>query len=201
MVTNASDEALYQILTIGYAGFQVESFISILHQFGVPMIVDIRTAPYSRVHPDFCKNKLKRILDESGIAYVYLGRSLGGKYTDPAVQFPEGGVSYARVATLPTFMNGLAELIQISQDNPRCTLLCVERDPCQCHRFTLVSHELSKIGVSVGHIQGDGTIRSNRDLEEGLQKRYGIYIALETLYEMHNHSLFKIETHQHNISE
>jgi hypothetical protein len=57
----------YQLLTIGYAGYDPDSFVARLRDHGVETIVDIRQNPVSRKR-GFSKSKLERFLGEHGIA-------------------------------------------------------------------------------------------------------------------------------------
>ena len=47
-------------------------------------LVDVRSTPYSRFHPQFNKNALQQALLAHGIAYTWAGEALGGRPKDPA---------------------------------------------------------------------------------------------------------------------
>ena len=64
-----------QLLTIGYAGYDPDSFVARLRDHGVETIVDIRQNPVSRKR-GFSKSKLERLLGENSIGYVHV-RELG----------------------------------------------------------------------------------------------------------------------------
>ena len=71
------------IYTIGHSTHPIEHFISLLHGHGVDALADVRSVPYSRYNPQFNREALSETLKEQGIAYVFLGKELGGRSKDP----------------------------------------------------------------------------------------------------------------------
>ena len=65
------------ISTIGHGARAIETFLDLLRGAGVQRLVDIRTAPGSRKHPQFGKDALAESLSRAGIAYEW-DRDLGG---------------------------------------------------------------------------------------------------------------------------
>jgi uncharacterized protein (DUF488 family) len=72
------------ILTIGPPARPLNRFIAVLAQHGVTAVADIRSAPHSRLNPQFNKAELERSLKAAGIRYVFLGRELGTRPDDPS---------------------------------------------------------------------------------------------------------------------
>ena len=71
------------ILTIGHSTHSLPEFIRLLHMSGVTATADIRSAPYSRVRPEFNMEPLREALGLERITYVFLGRELGARSKDP----------------------------------------------------------------------------------------------------------------------
>src|SRR5262249_23555895 len=95
--------------------------------------------------------------------YVFLGRELGGKPSDPAL-LKDGRPDYAAMARTPEFVSGLKIVIEASKTD-RVALLCAERDPIHCHRFLLIGPELAARNVPVAHLLATGAIESQADAE------------------------------------
>ena len=45
----------------------------------ITAVVDVRTSPYSNYYPQFSQDNLKLSLFKKSIAYVFLGKELGGR--------------------------------------------------------------------------------------------------------------------------
>jgi len=67
------------IYTIGHSNHSLDKFVELLKRHGITVVVDVRSAPYSRFHAQFNKEELKHALRERGLGYVFLGRELGGQ--------------------------------------------------------------------------------------------------------------------------
>ena len=65
------------VLTVGHGARFIESFLALLRTAGVRRLVDVRTAPGSRKHPQFGRDALAGSLAGAGIDYVWR-RELGG---------------------------------------------------------------------------------------------------------------------------
>lgn len=142
------------IYTIGHSTHRIEDFILLLQKHDVNAIADVRSVPYSRRNPQYNREALNEKLREQGIAYVYLGKELGGRSDDPGC-YENGRVSYRLLAKTPLFRTGIKRLLEGSTRN-KIALMCAEKDPLHCHRSILVARELVEIGVDIGHILDNG---------------------------------------------
>jgi len=161
------------IYTIGHSNHTPEAFLERLRRHGVTAVADVRSQPYSRRFPDYNRETLRDWLRRAGIAYVFLGRELGGRSDDPAHYDTEGRVDYERVAAAPPFREGLERLRRGMADY-RIALLCAEREPLDCHRALLIAPRLQDLGVEVGHILADGRLEPHRDTEARLLRLCGL---------------------------
>ena len=149
----------YHVLTIGHSNHAVADFLALLRRHGVSAVADVRSAPYSRFNPQFNREALRPALTDAGIAYVYLGRELGGRSDDPAC-YQEGRICYDRVAATQNFKDGLRRLANGMAEH-RVALMCAEKEPLHCHRTLLVAQVLDAQGVAISHIHADGRLESH----------------------------------------
>lgn len=149
------------VLTIGHSNHPVTRLVSLLRAHGVTAIADVRSSPYSRSNPQFNRTLLHESLKAEGIAYVFLGRELGGR-PDDASCYAEGKVQYNRLAQTSLFKKGLARVIKGAQSH-RISLLCAEGEPLVCHRTILVAQELALQGVPVSHVHGNGSLEPHAE--------------------------------------
>lgn len=160
------------VLTLGHSNHSLPRVIELLHAQKVTAVADVRSQPYSRLHPEFNRESLTDALTEHGIVYVFLGRELGGRSDDPAC-YENGRVQYERVADGSLFKAGLQRAIE-GAGAYRLALLCAEKEPLVCHRALLVSRALEAAGVAVAHIHADGRLESHPDAMARLLRLLGI---------------------------
>jgi uncharacterized protein (DUF488 family) len=158
--------------TIGHSNYPAERFLALLRKSGITDIVDVRSSPYSRAVPHCDRERLRPCLEAIGIEYHYMGASLGARYHDKELLFPDGKVDFSKVRKRPEFIAAVSEVISLIEKGCQVALMCSEKEPYDCHRFVLVSYELEKKGVGVEHILEDGRRIPNSDLENRLRKEY-----------------------------
>src|SRR5262245_24427385 len=95
------------ILTIGHSSHEPSRFLELLGRAEITVLADVRSSPYSQRLPQFNQPELQAALASSGIRYVFLGDSLGGRPGDVAVYDAEGRVDYWRVRKTARFLAGL----------------------------------------------------------------------------------------------
>ncbi|MGD2110761.1 MAG: DUF488 domain-containing protein [Phycisphaerae bacterium] len=144
------------ILTIGYGNRTPESFLELLLLHHTGLLVDVRSAPYSRTRPEFSGDSLRVQLPAQGIEYTFMGHSLGGQPDDPEC-FVNGRVDYVRCRRQAWFQTGVDELQSMYDNPPQLVLMCAELRPEQCHRSKLIGEELTARGIRVLHIDESGT--------------------------------------------
>ena len=150
------------ILSVGHSTHSIEKFLSLLEAHGVTVIADVRSAPYSRRHPQFNRDPLRQTLEEYGIRYVFCGQELGARPEDPLCYAENGRVLYRRLAGTPFFRSGIDFILREAQER-RVALLCAEKEPLECHRTLLVARELVARGLSVSHIHADGHLETQTE--------------------------------------
>ena len=146
------------IWTIGHSSMSIERFLELLCAHEIELLVDVRTAPYSRHWPQFSRDTLARSAQADGIEYLFLGRELGGKPEDPALRGPHGLPDYDAIAATPLYQEGIKRLTSLAGKR-RTAFMCSEGNPAQCHRERLVARTLRAQGWQVRHILTDGAIQ------------------------------------------
>jgi uncharacterized protein (DUF488 family) len=162
------------ILTIGHSRHSWERFTALLEGAGVEAIADIRTVPRSRFSPQFNKDAMREALAARIIAYMFLGRELGGRPESPAL-YTDGVADYEKMATSPEFRLGLERLIDAAARRS-VAAMCSEADPLDCHRCLLVGRALAGQGADVRHILASGDVVTHAEVEDRL-------LSLENLAE------------------
>jgi uncharacterized protein (DUF488 family) len=161
-----------EIFTVGYGRLSFAQLLSLLRKHSIETVVDVRSAPYSKYSPEFCKSSLKSLLVSQGIKYLFLcdekGENLlGGKPKDPSVIIG-GLIYYELISEKEYFKTGIKKLLDIAKDRTVC-LLCAEEDPNRCHRHHLITKTLLSAGIKVFHIRADGRIEEAvNDQEQAL---------------------------------
>lgn len=158
-----------KLYTIGHSNHSATAFVRLLEDNGVMTLVDVRTAPFSRYHPHFNRESLASLLARHDIEYVFAGRYLGGRPSDPSCYksqvLPEEGsdylheVDYRGIMERSWFVKAIERLLELA-DEQITAVMCSEEDPANCHRHHLIAQYLlsEHPEVDVRHIRGDGTV-------------------------------------------
>lgn len=162
MTTSEGRDRL-RIYTIGHSNQDVAAFLALLRMHDVEVVVDVRSAPYSRYAPQFDKRALDVAVTGAGMRYLYLGKELGGRPDGDEYYDDDGRVVYSRVEPSALFLSGIERLLTGIQKY-RVVIVCSEENPVGCHRHLLVGHALNRRGVQVLHIRGDGRIQYDEEI-------------------------------------
>lgn len=157
------------LYTIGHSTHSIETFIQMLASNQITALADVRTRPYSRLQPQFNREALTSRLVGANIHYVFLGRELGARTSDPHC-YDNGQVQYARLAVTPLFRAGLDRVAR-GLASHRIALMCAEKDPITCHRMILVCRALRRECIDIAHIRADGSVESNFEAENRLVEK------------------------------
>jgi uncharacterized protein (DUF488 family) len=142
------------IFTIGHSTRSLVEFIELLRLNKIECVIDIRTIPKSRRHPQFDCEALGPGLRESGFGYTYL-KNLGGfrRARPDSANLGWRNRSFRGFADYmetPEFEAGLARAVKLAEAKP-CALMCAEAVPWRCHR-SLVADALLVRGFRVEEI-------------------------------------------------
>ena len=169
------------IFTIGHSNHKADKFLKLLQANHITLLVDVRSAPYSRYCPQFNKKDIENYLKNFDIQYVYAGDSLGGRPTDPLcykdhVILEKDGdylheVNYPEVMKKDWFVKGIERLMQLASEKS-IVIMCSEENPGECHRHHLISKFIMENHpeVEIRHIRSEGNIISTKAIKASLKE-------------------------------
>jgi uncharacterized protein (DUF488 family) len=159
----ARQEVTGSIYTIGHSNHPIETFLGLLKQHDIQVLIDTRSSPFSRYSPQFNRDSVKSAVQKVGLRYGFFGRQLGGRPEDEDFYDEDGRVVYSQVAKSFLFNEGIERLTD-GVHKFRTAIFCSEENPSICHRRLLVSRVLFEQGIAVYHIRGNGSIQSEEEL-------------------------------------
>jgi uncharacterized protein (DUF488 family) len=142
------------VYTVGHSTRTLEELIAILAGAGVRELVDVRTVPRSRRHPQFDRDALAQGLPERGVGYRH-EKALGG-FRRPRPRSPNAGweneafQGYADHMADADFSDAL-ERVEASARERATTVMCAEAQWWRCHR-RLIADALTVRGWRVLHL-------------------------------------------------
>jgi uncharacterized protein (DUF488 family) len=129
-----------------------------LHEAGVRRLVDVRTRPGSRRHPQFGRVALIQMLASAAIVYGWeadLGGFREAAPDSPNTALPPDGLrGYADHMATGTFQRALDRLIQAAEREPTA-FMCAETRWERCHR-RFIADALTVRGLAVTHLIAPG---------------------------------------------
>jgi len=142
------------VFSAGHGTRPIEELVAILGEAGVRTLVDVRSVPGSRRHPQFGQAALAASLADTGIAYVHL-RGLGGRRRpDPSSPHVALKVDafrgYADHMASDEFAADHARLVALARESPT-VFMCAETLWWRCHR-RLLADQLTVDGWQVMHL-------------------------------------------------
>jgi uncharacterized protein (DUF488 family) len=165
------------IYTIGHSTRTADAFGDLLTLHHVVQLADVRSAPYSRRHPQFAREALGEFLHTRGIGYRHFPH-LGGMRKPHANSVNTGWREpgfrgYADYMQTPAFSLGMEELLQFAEGG-KTAVMCAEAVWWRCHR-RLLSDALLVRGVPVWHILSSAAPKPH-ELSEFARERDGTVI-------------------------
>lgn len=147
------------LLTVGHGTLGQDALAELLVGAGVELVVDVRSFPGSRRHPQFGREAMEAWLPAAGVAYAW-ERRLGGRRR-PAPNSPhialreEGFRGYADHMTSEPFRDALARVLA---EQRTTAVLCSESLWWRCHRRLLADAAVLLRGADVRHLLHDGRL-------------------------------------------
>ncbi|MBW0450653.1 DUF488 domain-containing protein [bacterium M00.F.Ca.ET.228.01.1.1] len=141
------------VYTIGYEGLDIDGFTSLLAEYGIDTVVDIRELPLSRKR-GFSKKALAGVLNLSGLEYVHMAdlgcpKQVRDRYREDGnwKRYTEGFLKHLKRQKV-----AIAELSELAGSST-CALLCYEADFNFCHRSMVANAVRDHCGADVAHIK------------------------------------------------
>ncbi|WP_226043196.1 DUF488 domain-containing protein [Natrinema sp. DC36] len=173
-----------QFYTLGHSTRSFDELLSILDQYEITLLADVRSFPRSRTNPQFNSDRLTERLPEHDISYKHIG-NLGG-YKDVELNESPNAAwvndsfhAYADYALTEGFRTGLNELLEFGEEFT-VAYMCAEKVYWHCHR-RIISDWLLARGHDAIHI-----FDANRSEEHSLTRFATIEDEIVTYPESEN---------------
>jgi uncharacterized protein (DUF488 family) len=142
------------IYTIGHSNKSFEEFLTLLQQYHIQAVADVRRFPGSKKFPHFNKEILDEKLSENDIQYLSFPE-LGGRRKPDKNSINDGWKNeafkgYADYMESKEFLTGI-DKIMLCSEKYRIAIMCSEVLWWRCHR-RLISDFLTVRGYKVVHI-------------------------------------------------
>lgn len=154
-----------QLVTVGHGTLSADALSRILHGAAVDLVVDVRTAPGSRRHPQFGRHELERWMPAAGVGYRWERRLGGFRRPSPdsahtALRHPSFR-GYADYIGTPEFATALDELLAEAGERT-VSVMCSETLWWRCHRRLIADAASLLRGWRVLHLGHDGRLSDHR---------------------------------------
>ena len=142
------------VYTAGYEGLQIDEFLNILLKAGIQQVIDVRSNPVARRY-GFHKSTLERLCGNLSIQYRHV-RELGipSEFRTNLQQISD----YEQL-----FQDYEKKVLDVQQDivktisecvaSKPSVLICMEADPCFCHRSHLAKKIADHTKLTINHLR------------------------------------------------
>lgn len=158
------------ITTVGHSTRTADTFIELLREAGIELLVDVRAFPSSRRNPQFNSGTLAQVLARVGIGYRHAPALGGRRQPDTAASRPDGSPNaspnggwrepafraYADYALSAAFAVALDQVLRDAGGAPTA-IMCAEAAWQSCHRRIIADHLVAR-GAAVRHVVAAGRI-------------------------------------------
>ena len=156
------------LFTVGHGTLGSDELAAVLDAGGVRLVVDVRSAPGSRRHPQFGRAEMERWLPAAGIDYRW-EKDLGGRRrplaeSDNLALHHPAFRGYADYMATGSFALELRRLLDDAAARPTAAL-CAETLWWRCHRRLIADAAVLIGGATVVHLGHDGRLAPHRVTE------------------------------------
>ncbi len=146
-------KAEFAVYTSGYEGLSIDGFLNRLSVAGIRHLIDVRCNPIARRY-GFHKSTLKQLCENLDIRYSHspeVGiRSEKRQSLESQDDYDELFKDY-RKTTLKNEHDAIQRLSEWVQESPS-VLVCMEAEPCRCHRSHLAEVISKQTKLPVHHL-------------------------------------------------
>lgn len=145
----------HPVHTVGHSTRTFAELLTILRTYTITCLVDVRSFPSSRKHPQWNQSAITDALP-SDIGYRWIAELGGRRYTPRGVTSANGAWrvkafrDYADYMASDAFAEGVRQLLALAT-HARPAIMCSEAVPWRCHR-RLIADALIVAGAEVVHI-------------------------------------------------
>jgi len=167
----AEPERTLHLLTVGHSTATSGELAGLLEGAGVELVVDVRSVPGSRRHPQFSRAELEVWMPNAGIDYRWepdLGgfRRTTADSPNVALRHPSFR-GYADYMATDRFEQALERLLA-DASRQEIAVMCAETLWWRCHRRLIADAATLLFGADVRHLSHDGRISTHR-LTDGVR--------------------------------
>lgn len=126
------------IYTVGHGAASTDLLLQLLSKVSVTVLVDVRSKPYSRWHPQHNRERMRAAMAPHAITYLWRGANLGG------------------LGENSRYEETIAEVAELAMAGS-VAVLCSEKMPEHCHRRSMLAPDFQACGLTVAHLLHDGT--------------------------------------------
>lgn len=154
--------------TIGHSTRKLEDFLSIIKNYGIDCVMDVRSEPHSSniYNKSYDKELLEVSVKQSGINYIYMGDTLGVKVAHDGNSKDKGEMNLRKIVDNLSYKKGLNKIVEGIKRGHKIVLMCSERNPLNCHRSIILGASLTETGVTMEHIIDEDKTKSQKRIEE-----------------------------------
>lgn len=173
-----------RLLTVGHGTLPADEFAQLMGEAGLELVVDVRSYPGSRRHPQFGREAMERWLPDAGVAYRWEPRLGGRRKARPgsphvALRLPAFR-AYADHMETEEFAAALDGVLT-DADGQTTTVMCAESVWWRCHRRLLADAAVLLRGAVVEHLFHDGRLAPHQPAPEArVHAHHVVYDGGET---------------------
>jgi uncharacterized protein (DUF488 family) len=161
-----------RLLTVGHGTLSAGAFASLVVGAGIDLLVDVRSYPGSRRHPQFGLEAMQAWLPEAGVEYRW-ERRLGGRRParpgSPHIALRNPAFrGYADHMAEPEFADALTGVLA-EAGSRKVAAMCSETLWWRCHRRLLADAATLGRGAKVVHLAHDGRLSAHA-LTDGVRR-------------------------------
>lgn len=201
------------VYTLGHSNHTMDYFLELIQSQAIDCLIDVRSMPASKYNPQFNQIPLSNFLRRQGITYLHFKEEFGARQEEEKILNEQGQVNFELFRKTFPFQQGVERLDMEISKGFTIALMCSEGNPLECHRFSMIAIYLGEIGFEVRHILKDKTIKTHKQLEAILLKKYAKKLPKPSLFEpsiteasklkeayrLHNKDIgWTVERQQHN---
>ncbi len=161
-----------QLFTIGHSQHNINYFISLLNQYHIDFLLDVRSTPYSKYAEQYNKENINMDLNSVHIRYIFMGKYFGARPQDKNLYHSEGYLDFEKVRESKNFNKGIENVMIGLNQGHNIALMCTEKEPIDCHRAILVARAFEMHRIYAKHILSDGEILTQQQLNHQLLQKY-----------------------------
>ena len=149
------------VYTAGYEGLHIDGFLNLLLEAGIQKVIDVRCNPVSRRY-GFHKSTLSKLCENLDIQYRHVPEVGIPSESRANLQQPSDYMKLFQnykekvLTTQPDVIKKIADWVK-SQPS---VLVCMEANPCFCHRSYLAEQIANHTKLTINHLRRDSCKQS-----------------------------------------